>query len=260
MHPELKVFWLKDGRADESSRRRQQEQHLRLICWNVEGKRRLDDSPLPNEWAALLLQESSLYFEAAPHAWNTCLSHNQHTQAAVVVHHRLAPDITAWGGDVFPWIYFSRWALALSSLYLPNIDRTDTEWDDSIIHFHDVIGQMRASTCRVCFGGDLNASSLATLVGASHWGGGGAAGDAGDEFRGTIARSLNRSIDLEDLLAAKQLVLLPPEGGVVPTFVPYNRDQKERNCWTTSGKFSVRNRSAPTSSQEPRTHMTLSVS
>lgn len=172
MHPELKVFWLKDGRADESSRRRQQEQHLRLICWNVEGKRRLDDSPLPNEWAALLLQESSLYFEAAPHAWNTCLSHNQHTQAAVVVHHRLAPDITAWGGDVFPWIYFSRWALALSSLYLPNIDRTDTEWDDSIIHFHDVIGQMRASTCRVCFGGDLNASSLATLVGASHWGGG----------------------------------------------------------------------------------------
>lgn len=37
-----------------------------------------------------------------------------------------------------------------------------------------------------------------------------------------------RSSDLADLLAAKQLVLMPPEGGFVPTFVPYNRDQKEQ--------------------------------
>lgn len=130
------------------------------------------------------------------------------------------------GRRVFPWIYFARWDLALTSVYMPRIGRTDSGWGDAVIHFHDAIGQVRAYTFRVCFGGDLNASSRATLVGASHFGEV-AEGDAGDEFRGRIAHSLNRSIGLADLLAAKQLILLPPEGGFVPTFVPYNRDQRE---------------------------------
>lgn len=34
----------------------------------------------------ILLQECSLRFDAAPHTWKACLSHNQRTQAVVVVH------------------------------------------------------------------------------------------------------------------------------------------------------------------------------
>lgn len=49
-------------------------------------------------------------------------------------------------------MYFSRWDLAVSSLYLPSIVRPDAEWDDSVIHFHHVIGQMRAYTSRLCIG------------------------------------------------------------------------------------------------------------
>lgn len=50
------------------------EKRLRVICWNVEGKRRLEDIPLPADWDILLLQECSLRLDAAPHTWKACLS------------------------------------------------------------------------------------------------------------------------------------------------------------------------------------------
>lgn len=120
---------------------------------------------------------------------------------------------------MFPWDYLARWDLSLVSVYMPSIGRPGSDWNKAMIHLHNVIGQVKAYTCRVCLGGDLNASSLATLCGTSAVDEEGAGGEA-DAFRGRISRSLNRSIDLADLFSAKQLSLLAPDGGFVPTFVP----------------------------------------
>lgn len=144
--------------AEVGGNQDRKQKNLRSLCWNIEGQRRLEDVPLPPDWDILLFQECSLRFDDAPHTWKACLSHNQRTHAVVVVHSRLAAEITAWGGDAFPWIFLSRWDLATTSLYLPSIGRPDAEWDDGMLHLHHVIWQMRAFTDRVCIGGDLNST------------------------------------------------------------------------------------------------------
>lgn len=123
----------------------------------------------------------------------------------------------------------SRWNLAVASLYMPSIGRPEAEWDDAVVHLHRTIGQVRAYMDRLCIGGDLNASSLATLTGGLHDEGAG-----GGELSGRVSCSMSRSMDLANLLAAR--VRCVPSSRMVdlPRPSPPVTLARKRICWTTS--------------------------
>lgn len=104
--------------------------------------------------------------------------------------------------------------------HLRSIGRPDEEWDNGLAHLLHTAGQTRAYSHNLCLGGDLNASSLAIVLG-------GVAEDEGHDFRGGISHSLSRSMDLLDLVPQEQLLVLVPEGGCSATLVPYDSAQGE---------------------------------
>lgn len=123
-----------------------QAEDLTAVCWNVEGKARLEEVEIPLDWD-ILLQEVSEKVSAAGHILKRAGGSSPRLWVAGLVHRRHVGVATEWGGTTYPWVYLQSERLVVSSVYLPSISRTSEEWDESMQALKQAIQECTTPGC-----------------------------------------------------------------------------------------------------------------
>lgn len=195
---------------------------LSIVCWNVEGKSHLSDLDIPVAWDILLLQEVSSSFTAPGHVLKRANGAAHRLAVAVVVHRRHAAKVTAWGGERFPHVYLQELDMVVSSVYMPSISRSSEEWEDAIRELRSLTSVIAQRDALLVVAGDFNASWLADSLGSG-------AHERPLAVHRRMEESVQRASDLLSWLDDnRQFRIVVPEGGIRPTFVPYNIEQQSK--------------------------------
>lgn len=225
------------------------EGRLRVLCWNIEHKKHIQEIDELNErhWDVLCLQELHNDFQAGGHIVRRVRSHNGQVSTAVVVHKRLAPLLVRWGGVQAPWAILRLpgssppQTIGVASVYLPThgrrsgADRPDEVWTRVLQGVEHDIREAQSLSSWTVIAGDRNTSNLAGVCKLS----------TSSEYQRAEANLKQKATSQErqgdesaqlstarrtywGVLKRRKARVLLPRGGFIPTFVPWNTAQEPK--------------------------------
>lgn len=110
----------------------------------------------------------------------------------------------------------------MSNVYLPSVSLSSEEWEAAVEALHKVTRDAERWKALLILGGDFNASWLSDAIDAQ-------ARDKPLAVHRRLEASMQRAADLLSWIDnIPSLRVVVPEGGVQPTFVPYNSEQQPK--------------------------------
>lgn len=225
------------------------EGRLRVLCWDIEHKKRIQeiDELQERHWDVLCLQEVHNDFQASGHIVRRIRSHNGQVSTAIVVHKRLSPLLVRWGGVHAPLAILKlpgkdpQQTIGIASVYLPThgrrsgADRPDEVWARVLPGVENDIREAQALSTSTVIAGDWGTSNLAGALQARHFSGASAGrgeleadSDFPSEAGRRVGAAFHRTADVLGLLPRRRARILLPRGGFAPTFVPWNTAQEPK--------------------------------